>query len=384
MSTRVAMAMMIKVQRNCSDPIEIKIRQDTTVVELKLKLQEQFSTWVKNQILKFAGDELKDEKKLIDYSITDDSLIQLEEKQTQFFLKDLNGKTQVFHMLASETVLSLKQQIFQNLKIPIIEQRLMTGTKQLKDDNTLFDSGVQNDTTVWLLLRLRGGSAKTNSPFVMKEEQFDDDAPAYREVIRGLSVEGKCTNNSCEAHNKKVICYQGFVEFNLLDTKAKCPICTSEVVADKPGFFNCIYKIQSQKPNGEKFWTHWLLTPDRYITFDEAKTTRQQFSKLTAQAIKKDDVLGGGLICPICLLELLKTDPVTQKVTAPDEIRILDCSHPFHKSCITQWTLTGANKCPNCRHMINPNANEQEAQILQAQGQYLVEKQEQSRGGNSS
>jgi len=32
-----------------------------------------------------------------------------------------------------------------------------------------------------------------------------------------------------------------------------------------------------------------------------------------------------------------------------DDLRLLNCKHAFHKSCVDQWLQTGKNNCPACR-----------------------------------
>jgi len=39
---------------------------------------------------------------------------------------------------------------------PVDEQRLLFGQKQLEDDRTLEDYGIQNESTVFVVLRLKG------------------------------------------------------------------------------------------------------------------------------------------------------------------------------------------------------------------------------------
>ena len=35
----------------------------------------------------------------------------------------------------------------------------------------------------------------------------------------------------------------------------------------------------------------------------------------------------------------------------------LNCGHVFHSACIIAWIDHGKDKCPNCKQLINPNAN---------------------------
>lgn len=58
----------------------------------------------------------------------------------------------------AETVGSLKRRISERCGLPVSEQRLCFGTKQLTDEKTLSDCGVGRDHTVRVLMRLLGGT----------------------------------------------------------------------------------------------------------------------------------------------------------------------------------------------------------------------------------
>ncbi|KAA6356022.1 MAG: hypothetical protein EZS28_048451, partial [Streblomastix strix] len=90
---KVAKAIDIKIQGQSGNPVKIEIRQDTTVFDLKQSLEPIVNATFKNQILKFGGRELVDTEKLMSIGVSDDSISDFEEKQQQFFVKDISGKS---------------------------------------------------------------------------------------------------------------------------------------------------------------------------------------------------------------------------------------------------------------------------------------------------
>ena len=158
------------------------------------------------------------------------------------------------------------------------------------ESKTLEEYKIKEDSILIEVARLEGGGgfglntvdvSKNNTRIV----EFDKNAPNYRVVGPGLSVQAKCGNEQCKAYNDIVYCYLAFVrDFNLINKLSEilCPSCRNEVYPKNFGFLKCKYRIYYEKweNNKKKSGEVEGKAENKFKLFDEYSSGNANFSKL--------------------------------------------------------------------------------------------------------
>jgi len=80
------------------------------------------------------------------------------------FVKLLTGKTIGVNVRTTDKIESVKEFVSEKHSIPVDQQRLIFSGKTLEDKNCISDYNIQKDSTIHLVVRIKGLGAEKEMP----------------------------------------------------------------------------------------------------------------------------------------------------------------------------------------------------------------------------
>ena len=208
----------------------------------------------------------------------------------KIYVKLFTGDRIEINVRKDYTIQKLKEIIQNKANIPEKEMIFVFRKPLIDEKKTLENYGITKTVTITHIHIIEGGGGFVglNTVDVSKNNtriiEFDKNAPFYRVVGEGLSIQAIC-GNDCEAKDHIVYCHIGFVrDYDILQhlSEIKCPACKKEVYPKNFGFLRCNYEIYYEKWENNNKETGKVsgYAEDEFKVFDEYSSGNANFSKL--------------------------------------------------------------------------------------------------------
>ena len=138
---------MKTLEGNC---FSLEVDSNTTIEDLKMKIQDKYGIPPEEQRLMYGGNELENDRKLADYCIRAESTFNLVLRM-HIFVKTPTGRTITLEVEPNETLEIVKIKIQEKMAINPEYQCLVFSGNRLVDNLTLNDYKVKNNDILRLV-----------------------------------------------------------------------------------------------------------------------------------------------------------------------------------------------------------------------------------------
>lgn len=201
-------------------------------------------------------------------------------------VRTLTDKQYDIEIGSYETILDLKNKIFEKSGVSIEQYRLIYAGKDLQDDNkTLSEYNICRESSINLILKMRGGGFTFSS--------FNDcqkynvtiskgNEPDFILIGSGLNLKTKCDNLNCatQEYDGNAVIRKGFGKFDISEiiSMVCCPSCFMQCKCTTCGVYDCVLKYEGKLENSNDKKNGTYTVENQYFEFSDDQIKWQYLS----------------------------------------------------------------------------------------------------------
>ena len=304
--------------------------QDTdTILNIKKNIQQKENIHYARQKLLFNGNELTDNKTLIDYNIKNESTLQLILKSsTIFFVKTLTNKTIMIKAQVSDSISYIKQEIKKNEDFPINKYCVIYKGKELDNNKIIADYNIPKNSTLELALRIliqlkiNIFNGRTISLQVYTTEKICDIKQKIIEKEKISSDKISLYLGNSKLEESKILSDYGIQKDSTLELRQSMIIYIKGINENNNIMIN-VEPSDTIKIIKQKIKEKENISPDKFIIIYDGKELNDN-KTLFDYKIQKESILKFALKEPISILiKTLNGSIVSFQVQLSDEVKTI-------------------------------------------------------------
>ena len=316
--------------KSLSDKVTTLDVQDTdTILNIKKNIQQKENIHYARQKLLFNGNELTDNKTLIDYNIKNESTLQLILKSsTIFFVKTLTNKTIMIKAQVSDSISYIKQEIKKNEDFPIDKYCVIYKGKELDNNKIIADYNIPKNSTLELALRIliqlkiNIFNGRTITLQVYTTEKICDIKQKIIEKEKVSSDKISLYLGNSKLEESKILSDYGIQKDSTLDLRQSMIIYIKGINENNNIMIN-VEPSDTIKIIKQKIKEKENISPDKFIIIYDGKELNDN-KTLFDYKIQKESILKFALKEPISILiKTLNGSIVSFQVQLSDEVKTI-------------------------------------------------------------